>query len=156
MELILTQADLDAMPADLRQQLFVHLGGVREAGGLDQGRSALLSREQAIGLLREVSFHRAGTRLRALLDRLAYGGRVKAPSRRRMVEALGGEGAHLRRYLATLNRMTAKVTGRPDARLWEYDRASDTYTADAATRKILRGVLVTMKEAGKQEEPLWE
>lgn len=156
MELVLTQADLDAMPAELRHRLFVHLGGGGGPGELDEGEAVPLSREQAIALVREVSFHRAGVHLRVLLDRLANGGVAKPPSRKRMIEALGEDGAHLGRYLAMLNRITAKVTEHPDARLCEYQKAADAYTTHPATREILRELLVTMRASGKQEEALWE
>jgi hypothetical protein len=156
MELVLTQADLDVMPAELRLQLFTYLGRTRGPGELDHGEGELLSREQAIGLLREVSFHRAGARLRVLLERLVHDATAKPPSRKRMIEALEEDGAQLGRYLATLNRITAKVTGRPDARLCEYQKAADAYRMHAETREILRDLLVTMKASGKQEEPLWE
>jgi hypothetical protein len=156
MELVLTQADLDAMPADLRQQLFLHLVGTGTREGGDQGESALLSREQAIALLREVSFHRAGAHLRALLDRLAYGDAAEPPSKRRLTEALDQDKPRLGRYLATLNRLTAQVTGRSGAKLFEYRKTTDTYTVRAPTRGILRELLLTMKVSGKGEEPLWE
>ena len=155
MELVLTQADLDAMPAELRQQLFVHLGW-REPGKRDEGEVVPLNREQATALLREVSFHRAGARLRLLLDQLARGDATKLPSKKRMVEALEEDGAHLGRYLAMLNRITAKVAGQPHARLCEYRKPIDAYVANAATREILQDLLVTMKASGKQEGPLWK
>lgn len=155
MELVLTQADLDAMPAELRQELFLYLAGAG-GGALGKTEGAVLSREQAIALLREVSFHRAGARLRAVLDRLAYSDAARPPSKKRMTDALGEDSVHLGGDLATLNRMTAKVMGYPGARLCKYDRTADAYTADAATREILRELLVTMKASGKLEEPLWE
>lgn len=156
MKLVLTQADLDAMPPELHQQLFQYLGGTRGGGELETAEAAALSREQAIALLREVSFHRAGARLRAVVDRLAYSEAARPPSKERMTETLAEDGAHLGRYLATLNRLTAKVTGRSGAKLWTYDKATDAYTAHAATREVLRDLLLTMKASGKLEEPLWE
>lgn len=156
MELVLTQADLDAMPAGLRDQLFLYLGGAWGAGRPGEAEGVQLSREQAIALLREVSFHRAGAHLRALIDRLAYGDAAKPPSRVRMIEALEQEGAHLGRYLALLNRMTAKITGRPGVRLCEYHKGADNYVVRAQTREVLREVLATMKASAKGEEPLWE
>jgi hypothetical protein len=144
------------MPTGLRQQLFLHLCKNGGAGQPGQAEGVPLTRGHAIALLREVSFHRAGARLRVLLNQLAYGEAAKPPSRNRMIEALEEDGAHLGRYLATLNRMTAKVTGHPGAKLCEYHKTSDAYTAHAATREILRELFLTMKASGKLEEPLWE
>lgn len=156
MQLVLTQADLAAMPAGLREQLFLYLTGTPQAGDRDKARGVHLTREQAIALLREVSFHRAGARLRALLERLAYGDAAKPPARQRMIEALEEDAPHLGRFLAALNRMTAKVTGQPGIKLCEYHKTTDTYSTDAATRALLRELFTTMKASGKQEEPLWE
>lgn len=156
MELVLTQADLDAMPDGLRKQLFDYLGSTWSAGEHHPAEAAPLTREEATALLREVSFDRAGARLRLLLHRLAYADTARPPSRKRLVEALEGEGEHLGRYLGSLNRMTAKVTGHPGARLCEHERETDTYTVPAATRELIRELLTTMKELGKHEEPLWE
>ena len=156
MELVLSQADLDGLPAALREQLFLHLAGthVRREGGTEAG--AQLDREQVIAVLREISFHHAGEHLRALLARLAYGEAARPPTRARLMEALEVDGPHLARDLASLDRMVTKVTGRPAERLSEYDKATDSYAVPAATRALLRDVLATMKASGKQEEPLWE
>ena len=156
MELLLTQADLDAMPDELREQLFSYLAGTWAAGEHHVPEVVALSREQATALLREVSFHRAGARLHLLLERLAYSDAARPPARERLIEALDDEGEHLGRHLGALNRMTAKVTGRPGARLWEHHKEADTYTVPAATREQLRELLSTMKASGKREEPLWE
>ena len=98
----------------------------------------------------------AGARLRLLLDRLAYSDAARPPTRLRLAEALQEGNAHLGRDLASLNRITAKVTGRSGSRLFHYDKASDGYVVHPATREILRGLLATLKVSGKQEEPLWE
>ena len=156
MELLLTQADLDAMPSDLREQLFSYLAGVWPAGEHHVPEVVVLTREQATAVLREVSFHRAGARLRLLLERLAYLDGSRPPSRERLIEILEEEGEHLGRYLGSLNRITAKVTGRPGARLCEHDKEADTYAVQAATRKLLRELLTTTKASGRREEPLWE
>lgn len=156
MELILTQVDLDTMPAELRRELFLYLGrAVRpsEAGELE---GTPLDREHVIALLREVSFHRSGARLRVLLDRLAYGDAARPPSRQRMTEALEADGVHLGRYVGTLNRIAAKVTGQPGIKLCQYHHARDAYTAHPATRGMLRDVLAAIKASGEKEEPLWE
>ena len=154
MELVLTQADFDAMPTKLRHELFVWLS---RGEAYDQAGEGLpLNREQAIALLREVSFHPAGARLKALIDRLAYADTARPPSKRRLIEALNEDGGRLGRYVATLNRLTSKVTGRPKARLCEYHKLTDGWSTHAATRAILRELLSTMKASGAREEPLWE
>lgn len=156
MELVLTQADLDAMPIGLREQLFSYLGGIGPVAEHHPAEAEPLTGEQATALLREVSFHHAGARLLVLLDRLAYADGARPPSRAQLIEALEDEGEHLGRYLGSLNRMTAKVTGRPGARLCEHQKEAGTYTVPVATRKLLRTLLTMMKTSGKGEAPLWE
>jgi len=156
MELLLTQADLDAMPDQLREQLFRHLTGNRAASGRLAPELVPLTADQATALLREVSFHPAGAQLHLVLERLAYTDAARPPAGQRLMDALDEKGAHLGRYLAALNRMTAKVTGRPGARLWDRHKDEDTYTVPAATREHLRDLLSTMKKSGKHEEAQWE
>lgn len=156
MELLLTQADFEAMPGRLRQELFLYLGGAVGSGEIVEAESTSLAREEGIALLRQVSFHESGARLRVLLERMAYADPTKPLSKTRLLEILKEDAAHLGRYIATLNRMTAKVTGRPSARLCHYHKASDTYTVQVATRDLLRELLTTMKASGIREEPLWE
>lgn len=156
MQIVLTQTDLDAMPTALREQLFLYLSGLAPAAGHHALETAELTRDQAVALLREISFHRAGGRLRTLLERLAYTEASRPPSRERLAKALEADGEHLGRYMGFLNRITAKVTGRPGARLYEHHRDTDSYTVPEATREILRDLLATMKASWEREEPPWE
>jgi hypothetical protein len=156
MEILLTQADLDAMPSGLREQLFSYLGKTWPAGEHQVAEAVSLTREQAIALLREVSFHHAGAHLRVLLERLAYADAGRPPTRDRLTEILKTQGEHLGLYLGFLNRITAKVTGRPGARLCDHQKDADIYTVPAATRALLRELLETLKSSGRGEEPLWE
>jgi len=144
------------MPSGLREQLFSFLGGTWPAGEHHLAETVPLTREQAIALLREVSFQHTGAWLRLLLERLAYADAARPPSRERLVEMLEVEGKHLGRYLGSLNRITAKIIGRPGVRLFEHHKEADTYIVPAATREVLRELLSTMKVSGKGEEPLWE
>ena len=155
MKLVLTQDDLDAMPRELHEQLFDYLRAP-SAGERHPAEAIPLTREQVIALLREVSFHRSGSRLLPLLDRLAYGEAAKPPSRDRLSQVLDEEGEHLGRYIATLNRMARKVTGRPQARLCERQADGDTYAVPAATRALLRELLTRLHQSPEHEEPLWE
>jgi len=156
MELVLTQADFDAMPIGLREQLFSYLGGTWPVAEHHLTEARPLGREQATALLREVSFHHDGARLLMLLRRLGYADSSRPPSRERLMEALGSEGGNLGRHLGTLNRMAAKVTGHLGAKLCEHQKDADTYTVPTATRELLRELLTMMKASGKSEEPLWE
>jgi hypothetical protein len=156
MEILLTQSDLDAMPGGLRDQLFNYLGKTWTAGGHPVPEAALLTRDQAIALLREVSFHRAGAHLHMLLERLAYADAARPPTRERLIELLEAAGEHLGLYLGFLNRITAKVTGQPGASLFDHRKETDTYTVQAATRALLRDLLGTMKLSHSGEAPLWE
>ena len=155
MELVLTDDDLERMPAELRHQLFLYLGGTLGSDEGDKAAGALLTRQQAIAVLREVSFHRDGDCLGTLLHRLAYNDTAKPPSRKRLIAVLGDNGARLGRYVATLNRMGTKATGHKGIKLCQYHPENDTYTAHAATRRILRDLLAVTKASGKNEEPPW-
>jgi hypothetical protein len=156
MELLLTQADLDRMPAALRDQLFVHLAGVHGPGEHGREAGTQLDREQATALLREVSFHPAGDSLWPLLEHLASGKGARPPTRERLMEALKEDSPQLGRHLASLDRLTAKVIGRPGVRLCAHDRTDDSYAMHAATRQLVRELLATMNASGRKEEPLWE
>jgi hypothetical protein len=155
MELVLTEADLQRMPAELRHQLFLYLGRTMGPDEGDKAEGGPLTREHAIAVLREVSFHRAGGCLRLLLERLSYADAARPPTRKRLTAALGENGAHLGQYVAALNRIAAKVAGHPGLKLCQYHQAGDAYTAHAATRGVLRDLLAAMKASGKNEEPPW-
>jgi len=155
MELVLSEADLERMPAELRHQLFLYLGRTMGPDEGDKAEGAPLTRQHVIAVLREVSFHRSGACLRVLLDRLSYSDAAKPPSKKRLTTALGENGAHLSRYVAALNRIAAKVTGHPGLKLCQYHEANDAYTAHAATRGVLQDLLAAIKASGKNEEPLW-
>jgi hypothetical protein len=155
MELVLTQADLEAMPGRLRHELFLFLGAVG-SGEIVEAENTLLAREQAIALLRQTSFHQSGRRLRVLLEQVAFADPAKPLSRKRLLETLKEDKVHLGRYMATVNRMTAKIMAHPGAKLCRYDKVTDSYTVHPATRDTLRDLLTTMKASGVREEPLWE
>ncbi len=156
MELVLTQADLEAMPDALRHQLFLYLGGAVRPGEIAGAGSISLARKEGVALLRQVSFHPSGARLRVLLERMANSDPARPLEKKRLLELLKEDAVHLGRYMAALNRMAAKVTRRPGAKLCRYDKPTDTYTVHAATRDTLRDLLTTMKASGVREEPLWE
>jgi hypothetical protein len=155
MELVLTQADLEAMPGRLRHELFLYLGAVG-SGEIVEAESTSLAREQAIALLRQISFYRSGSRLRVLVEYMAFADPAKPLSRKRLLDMLKEDTVHLGRYIATLNRMTAKITTRPGTRLCRYDKVTDSYIVHPATRDTIRDLLTTMKASGVREEPLWE
>jgi hypothetical protein len=155
MQLVLTEADLERMPAALRHQIFLYLGRTLGPDECDTTEGAPLTRQQAIAVLREVSFHRSGACLRVLLDRLSYGDAAKPPSQKRLTTALGENGAHLGQHVGTLNRIAAKAAGRPSLKLCQYHEESDAYTAHPATRAVLRDLLAVIKASGKNEEPPW-
>lgn len=166
MELTLTRSDLDAMPPKLRHQLLLYLEGrPRSQGRRPHGSRAVesktaaspLERRQVAALLRDISFHRLGKPLRALLDRLAYDDTGKPATRRRLAAALPtGERSRLSQYAAVLNRLAVEAAGQPGLRLCCFVRSKDTYTIHPATRQWLRDLLPGIERAGEREEPLWE
>ena len=155
-ELKLTRADLDAMPAGLRHQLLAYLEGLARPTQ-DKTAGSRLERQQVAALLREISFHKLGRSLRALLDCLAYEDEASAPSRQKLAEALPtGDRPRLGRYIGVLNRLAAKAAKKPDFQLCCFQRRKGIYTADPATRRLLRDLLPGIERAGENEEPLWE
>lgn len=152
-ELKLTRADLDAMPPALRHQLLAYFEGLTQPTA---GAGARLDRQQVAALLREISFHKLGRALRALLDCLAYDDDADAPSRHKLAEALpASDRPQLGRYVATLNRLAAKAAKKPGVQLCCFQRRRGIYTADPATRRALRDLLPGIERAGENEEPLW-
>lgn len=156
MELRLSRSDLEAMPDDLRHRLLAYLES-GDGAAASAVPDAPLDKQQVTALLREISFHRHGRSLRALLDRLAYDDRTNPPNRRKLAEALPrADRPQLGRYVALLNRLAAKATKRRKLRLCRFQRDEDSYSVHPATRRWLRQLLPAIERAGQQEEPLWE
>jgi len=156
MQLTLSEADLAKMPPELRRRLLHYIVGAEpwEAGA---AAPAPLAPAQVTALLREVSFHRDGALLHALLKRLAYEEGADKPTRQTLAHALpDAERERLPRLLATLNRLTARILRQRGAKLWQHRRADDAYEVAAATRKAMRDQLPVLARSGRQEEPLWE
>lgn len=166
MELTLTRSDLDAMPSELRHQLLLYVEGrfqsrvprPQASQTADRKTAASpLERQHVAALLRDISFHRHGKPLRALLDRLAYDDAGSPPTRRKLAAALPpGEQARLGQYLAVLNQLAVKAAKQPDLHLCRFARGKGVYTIHSATRQWLRELLPGIERAGDQEEPLWE
>lgn len=154
-EMKLTRADLDAMPSDLRRRLFAYLEGLprSEESGTAGSR---FERQDVAALLRDISFHRRGRSLRAILDRLTYDDEANPPSRLKLGEALSStDRAKLGRYVALLNRLAAKAAKKRNTQLCRFHRGKNIYTAHSVTRRWLRELLPGIEHAGEQEEPLW-
>lgn len=157
MKLTLSEADLNAMPLDLRERLFRYIEGRAAPAEPELATGSPLARREVMALLREISFHREGRLLRALVDRLAYDEGAEPPTREQLAKALPtAKRRQVARYLAALNRLCAGATKRADALLCVYHRAEGTYTAHSATRRMLRELLPQIEHAGEHEEPLWE
>lgn len=157
MQLILSEIDLERMPPELRRSLLEFLIGVERAAVGVEPETTSLASAQATALLREVSFHRDGKELPALLKRLADRQEASPATRALLVDALPpASQKSLRRYLTTLNQLTARVTKHRGAKLWEYRRSADAYAVDPATRKALHELLPVLARSGTAEEPLWE
>jgi len=157
MQLILSETDLERMPPELRRSLLEFVIGVARAAVGVESETTSLARAQTAALLREVSFHRDGKMLRALLKRLADREETSPATRALLRDALPADSQkNLRRYLTTLNQLTARVTKHRGARLWHYRRSADVYAIHPATRKALHELLPVLARSGTAEEPLWE
>ncbi len=157
MQLVLSEADLDRMPPQLRQGLLQHLFGTAERAGGEASRATPLARAQATSLWREASFHRDGKALHALLKRFVYAEESDAPQRKRLAASLPSAARRqLARHLATLNRLAAHAARKRGAKLWLYRRAADRYDIHPATRQALRELIPVLERSGDGEEPLWE
>ncbi len=118
---------------------------------------AVLGRQQAIELVREVSFRPEGNALLAILRVFARGKQVLGPSYADLGKSTGVRDKRvLDRDLDALNQIAEKSTGAKAGRLWRHAASKRAYRIHPATRQVLRDVLEQLSRAGEHEEPLWE
>lgn len=167
MQVTLTASDLAAMPTALRQDLLDYLATRRRApasssaGRLKVGQRAefdglaVLDRDQAIALVRNLSFGREWKGLHDLLETLAYEKDSDAPSPEHLARLLKlADTRHLRRYFEAIRRLLKQVM--PDiAPLARYSRPNRTYLVHPMTRANLREVFAQLAQSGEGEEPPW-
>jgi len=127
--------------------------------GADQSRLydglAVLDRDQAIALVRNVSFGRKLQGLHDLLEALAYEKDGNAPSPESLARLLKLDDVrHLRRYFDTIRRLLKQVT-RDVAPIMRYSRRTETYLVHPITRTSLREVFAQLARSGEGEEPPW-
>jgi hypothetical protein len=157
MQLTLSEADFERMSPELRRSLLNYIGGAERPKLAIVPQPAPLDRSQATALLREISFHRDGKVLHAMVRRLAYKNETEPPTRHQLADALPSEAKErLPRHLAALNRIAGRLAKPRGAKLWRYRRAADAYVVHPATRKALRDLIPVLARSGKSEEPLWE
>ena len=168
MQVILTAADLAAMPTALRQDLLAYLATRRKpstASGARQRRAtaesgtfdglAVLDRDQAISLVRQVSFGHRLKGLHDLLEALSYEKDGDAPGPAHLAHLLKLENVRrLRRYFDALRRLLKQVT-RDILPIVRYSRRSETYLVHPATRASLREIFAQLARSGEGEEPPW-
>jgi hypothetical protein len=167
MQVVLTASDLAAMPTGLRQELLAYLATRRKlplGGSVERRRAsetaqfnglAALDRDQALALVRDVSFGRKLKGLHDLLEALAYEKDGDAPGVDRLTRLLKLDDArHLRRYFAACRRLLKQVT-REAAPITRYSRQTGTYLVHPTTRASLREVFATLTQSGEGEEPPW-
>lgn len=168
MQLTLTASDLAAMPTALRQDLLAYLATRRKAlpagarkrrgddtAGVGYEGLAVLDRDEAIALVREVSFGRELKGLHDLLEALSYEADGDAPGRDRLARLLSlDDTRHLRRYFEAVKRLLRRLT-HDAAPLTRYSRRTGTYLVHPITRANLREVFAQLARSGEGEEPLW-
>jgi hypothetical protein len=167
MQMVLTASDLAAMPTALRQDLLAYLATRRKSAAPSAGRRrgtgesaqfdglAVLDRDQAMVLVRQVSFGHKLKDLHDLLEALSYEKDGDAPSRERLARLLKLDGArHLRRYFEAIRRLLKRAT-KDAAPLLRYSRRSGTYLVHPITRASLREVFAGLAQPGEGEEPPW-
>lgn len=168
MQVILSASDLAAMPTALRQDLLAYLAARRkppapsgakrrrsitESGMFD--RLVVLDREQAIALVRSVSFGRQLKGIHDLLEALSYEKDGDAPSPEHLARLLKfGDTRHLRRYFDAIRRLLKQVT-HDIVPLMRYSRRTRTYLVHPTTRASLREVFAQLARSGEGEEPPW-
>ena len=168
MQVTVTASDFAAMPTALRQDLLAYLasrrkpsvpgqiGPRREAGegGTFDGL-AVLDREQAIALVRNVSFGHKLKGLHDLLEALSYEKDADAPDFQRLAHLLKLDDVRrLRRYFGAIRRLLKQVT-RDVAPIMRYSRRTGTYLVHPITRANLRDVFSRLAQSGEGEEPPW-
>jgi hypothetical protein len=168
MQVILTASDLAAMPATLRQELLAYIAtrrkpsassGARQRRGRGEGGMfdglAVLDRDQAISLVRSVSFGRKLRGLHDLLEALSYERDGDAPSPERLARVLKlDDKRHLRRYFGAVRRLL-KQAARDILPMMRYSRRTGTYLVHPTTRARLREVFAQLARSGNGEEPPW-
>ena len=156
------------MPTTLRQDLLDFLATRRkpsasgptrrrpEAGerGVFDGL-AVLDRDQATALVRNVSFGRKLKGLHDLLEALSYQKDADAPTPQQLAHLLKlGDVRHLRRYFAAIGRLLKQVT-QDAAPITRHSRRSGAYLVHPITRASLREVFAELAQTGEGEEPPW-
>ncbi len=167
MQVILTAFDLAAMPTALRRDLLAYLATRRkrppsgsrprptaaESGVFDD--LAVLSHDQAVALVRNVSFGRELKGLHDLLAAFAYEKDAGAPRPEALVRLLKLENPrHLRRYLTAVKRVLKQVTG-DIAPITRYSRRTGAHLVHPITRARSREVFAQLAQSGEGEEPPW-
>jgi len=168
MQLILTASDLAAMPTALRQDLLAYLATRRKrpapsaikprhaaAESAEFDGLAVLDRDQAIALVRSVSFGRDVKGLHDLLEAMAYEKDSDAPNPDQLARLLKiDDRRHLRRPFTAVRRMLKQVTG-DIAPLLRYSRRTGTYLVHPITRASLREVFAQLAQSDEGVEPPW-
>lgn len=166
MQVILTASDLAAMPTALRQELVDYIATRRKAGSSGPGRHragegaededlVVLDREQAITLIRNLSFGREQKSLHDLLEVLAYEKESDAPNTEQLARSLRlDDTRRLRRYFDAIKLLQGRL-GLGVAPLARYSRRSRAYLVHPITRATLREVFAQLAQSGEGEEPPW-
>jgi hypothetical protein len=167
MQVILTASDLAAMPTALRQELLAYLATRRKSAAPSAGTRrgageskifdglAVLDRDQAMELVRQVTFGEEFKGLHELLAALSYEKDADAPGPERLARLLKLDDArHLRRHFNAIRRLL-KQSAKLTAPLLRYSRRTRSYLVQPITRANLRQVLAGLAQSGEGEEPPW-
>src|SRR5690242_1763683 len=164
MRLVLTTADLDRMPPSLRRSLMGWLvspqretgPSAETAGAAAEGDAAVLDWQQAVALVRNVSFGRRTRPLHDLLEALSAAGTDGISGESLRTRLRLKDAGQVRRLIDWATQLVQLVTHDDRARLATHSPIPDAYSLHPVTCDNLRGIFARLARSGPGEAPLWE
>jgi hypothetical protein len=164
MRLVLTTADLDRMPRSLRRNLMSWLalrqteaGSAAEmAGAAAESDAAALGWEQAVALVRNVSFGRRNRPVHDLLEALSAAGTEGISGESLRTRLRLKDARQVRRLIDWATQLVQLVTHDERARLAQHSSDADVYSLHPITRENLHAIFARLGRSARGEAPLWE